>query len=83
MQNECCVCMEDQTGKLISKLPCQHEMCVSCTMSISPSVCPLCRRDYSSALETFKDIIHRLNPPKDGSGIIYTQTEFPSLPSRI
>jgi hypothetical protein len=63
------------------KLPCSHEMCVSCTMTVAPILCPLCRRDYTLALDTFKQIVHRLNTAKDGSSILYTQTEFPSLPS--
>jgi len=79
-KNECCICFEDQTGNLTSKLPCQHEMCVSCTMTLSPPVCPLCRKDFSSALESFKNIIQRCNIPKNGSSISYTQVEFPNLP---
>ena len=82
-KNECCICFEDQTDKLTSKLPCNHEMCVSCTMTLAPPVCPLCRKDFSSALEEFKNIIHRLNIQKDSPGISFTQTEFPSLPSSL
>lgn len=81
IQNECCVCFEDQKGNITIILPCRHEMCISCMMSVMPSVCPLCRKDYSYALNTFKDKITRLNIPND-AGISYTQTEFPNLPSR-
>ena len=80
-KNECCICFENQKLKITNKLPCNHEMCVSCTMSLTPPICPLCRKDFSSAIEEYKNTIHRLNIQKDSPGITFTQTEFPSLPN--
>ena len=70
-KNECCICFEDQTDKLTSKLPCNHEMCVSCTITLSPPLCPLCRKNFSSALEEFKNIYLPLSTfiPKPFSGL--------------
>jgi hypothetical protein len=76
---ECCVCFEDQRNRITARLPCRHEMCMSCMMSVIPSDCPLCRRGYADALEHFKDTMTRMNTRKD-TGISYTQSEFPSLP---
>jgi hypothetical protein len=78
---ECCVCFEDQRNRITAKLPCRHEMCMSCMMSVTPSDCPLCRRGYADALEHLKDTMTRMNIQED-AGIPYTQTEFPSLPGR-
>ena len=80
-QHECCICFEEQIGKITSTLPCKHEICVTCTITLSPPVCPLCRKDFSYSLETFKNTIMRCNIPKKGSTISYTELEFPSLPT--
>ena len=36
----------------VSTLPCKSQF--KCTLILNPSLCPLCRKDYTSALEIIK-----------------------------
>ena len=51
---ECPVCFESNKDTIVSTLPCRHHICLKCTLTLNPSLCPLCRKDYTSAIDIIK-----------------------------
>ena len=51
---ECPVCFEFNKDSIISTLPCRHHICLQCTFTLNPSLCPLCRKDYTSSINIIK-----------------------------
>jgi len=51
---ECPICFESNKDSIISTLPCKHHICLKCTLILNPSLCPLCRKDYTSAIDIIK-----------------------------
>ena len=75
---ECPVCFETNKDNIISTLPCKHHVCLKCTLILNPSLCPLCRKDYTNALELIKSFCNKVredykNAPR------FTPSDFPPL----
>ncbi len=51
---ECPVCFESNKDSIISTLPCKHHICLKCALILNPSLCPLCRKDYTNAIDIIK-----------------------------
>ena len=75
---ECPVCFISNKDIIISTLPCNHHICLKCTIILNPSLCPLCRNDYSNAIENIKSFTKKVredykNVPR------FTTRDFPPL----
>ena len=75
---ECPVCFESNKDSIVSTLPCKHHICLKCTLILNPSLCPLCRKDYTSAVEIIKSFTKKVredykNAPR------FTPSDFPPL----
>ena len=57
---ECPVCFESNKDSIVSTLPCKHNICLKCTLILIPPLCPLCRKDYSNALEIVKSFTKKV-----------------------
>ena len=51
---ECPVCFESNKDSIVSTLPCKHYICLKCALILNPSLCPLCRKDYTNAIDIIK-----------------------------
>lgn len=45
--NECCVCYETFESKIKCVLPCNHTICLQCTLKLKTKTCVMCRQDIS------------------------------------
>ena len=75
---ECPVCFESNKDSIVSTLPCKHNICLKCTLILNPPLCPLCRKDYSNALEIVKSFTNKVrkdykNTPR------FRPSDFPPL----
>ena len=57
---ECPVCFDSNKDNIISTLPCKHHICLKCALILNPSLCPLCRKDYTSAIEMIKTFCNKV-----------------------
>ena len=53
-------------------------LCLKCTLILNPSLCPLCRKDYTSAIDIIKSFCNKVredykNAPR------FTPSDFPPL----
>ncbi len=75
---ECPVCFEINENMIVSTLPCKHQVCLKCTLILNPSLCPLCRKDYTSAIDIIRSFTIKVredykNAPR------FTPSDFPPL----
>lgn len=79
---ECPVCFECNNDSITSILPCKHQLCLKCTLILNPSLCPLCRKDYTSGIEIINaTILSYYNKVKDeyNNAPRFTPSDFPPL----
>lgn len=75
---ECPVCFETTQVCILCRLPCKHEICLKCTFILEPSLCPLCRRDFSEALEVVKSFSQKVKQTREQAPL-FTPRDFPPL----
>lgn len=73
----CPVCLEELTNRIVTRIPCSHELCLHCFSLLLSKVCPMCRFDFRGLLPVHERTQHSsLLPPRIALEI---QTENRSL----
>ena len=75
---ECPVCFEINENMIVSTLPCKHQVCLKCTLILNPSLCPLCRKDYTSAINIIKTFTKKVRETYNDTPR-FTPNDFPPL----
>ena len=75
---ECPVCFDSNKDSIVSTLPCKHNICLKCTIILNPSLCPLCRKDYTSAINIIKTFTKKVRETYNDTPR-FTPNDFPPL----